>query len=144
MGGCSFWTSGRWRMRRIGLETVGHGSRSSVLIRADKGRTWPVVRCRRGWNRVRRSPAVGIFIRGSWLFGCFVFSGRGRIVLGLKIEVDPVRGTHRLQMLAGPFGGLGVFAHDAGQKKALGVLQVPDQFDSQVAGANDAQMKSDV
>jgi hypothetical protein len=71
------------------------------------------------------------------------FLRRSWVVVGQQIEVDPVRGAYRLQMLAGSLGGLGAFAYDAGHEKVFRAFEVDDQFEGLVARANHAQMQGD-
>jgi hypothetical protein len=83
-------------------------------------------------------------IRRGWFPGGSSFPAHGRVVVGQDIEVHAIRGADWLQRLAGPAGGLDcVFTDDTGQKKAPGVLEVADEVNGAITGADDAQVQSD-
>ena len=87
----------------------------------------------------------GFRLQNGGPFDELAFSGKGGIVFGEDIEVDAVGDAYGLRSFPGTgVGFYGIFASDAGEEEAVGVLEIADEVDCAVAGADDAEMEGDV
>jgi hypothetical protein len=72
------------------------------------------------------------------------FLGRSRVVVSQQVKLETVAGADRFLVLTAAFGRLRVFAGDARQQEAAGVLKIADKFDGTVKRTEDTLVQNDV
>jgi hypothetical protein len=73
------------------------------------------------------------------------FLGRSRVVVSQQVKLETVAGADRFLVLTAAFAGLRVlFASNARQQEAAGVLKIADKFDGTVKRTEDTLVQNDV